>query len=235
MIDVEKCALRAFEEDLFSLLQRRVQKDHGVRHERPQLFAGREKISIHSGKRDRPRAERLEDAVVLPDLGLQLFREELGLHQVGHAQTGARGLVAVGRADAALGRADFRVALPHLALFIERAVIRQDEVRAVADQQVPADLDPDLAQTVDLADERDRIDDDAVADHANFPRPQNAGRDQVQNIFLAAVDDGVSGVVAALAADDDIRLLGQDVDDFAFAFIAPLGADQNRVCHRVAG
>ena len=30
-----------------------------------------------------------------------------GLHQVGHAQAGARGFVAVGRADAALGGADF--------------------------------------------------------------------------------------------------------------------------------
>jgi len=35
----------------------------------------------------------------------------------------------------------------------------------------------------------------------------------------------VTGVVAALSADDNVRLLGQDIDDFAFALIAPLGAD----------
>ena len=45
------------------------------------------------------------------------------------------------------------------------------------------------------------------------------------------MNDGVTGVIAALAADDDVRLAGQDVDDFAFAFIAPLRADQNRVRH----
>ncbi len=196
---------------------------------------GGEIIGVHFGERERLRAERLEDAVVLPDLGPQFFGEQLGLHQVGHAQTGARGLVAVGRTDAALGRADFRVALAQLALFIERAVIRQDEVRAVADQQIPADLDSDLAQAVDLADERDRIDDDAVADHADFAAPQNAGGNEVQDVFFAAVNDGVPGVVAALGADDDVGVLGQDVDDLAFAFIAPLGADENRVCHRVAG
>jgi hypothetical protein len=37
--------------------------------------------------------------------------------------------------------------------------------------------------------------------------------------------DGVAGVVAALRAHHHIRFFGKDVDDFAFAFIAPLGAD----------
>ena len=54
----------------------------------------------------------------------------------------------------------------------------------------------------------------------------------MQNVFRAAMNDGVAGVVAALAADDDVRLRGQDVDDFAFPFIAPLRADQNCVRHR---
>jgi hypothetical protein len=35
----------------------------------------------------------------------------------------------------------------------------------------------------------------------------------------------VSGIIAAGIADDDIRLLRQHVNDFAFAFVAPLGAD----------
>ena len=83
-------------------------------------------------------------------------------------------------------------------------MIGQDEMRAIADEQILADLDSDLAQTFDLGDERDRIDDDAVADHANLSAPQNAGRNEMQDVFLAAVNDGVAGVVAALAADDDV-------------------------------
>ncbi len=108
-------------------------------------------------------------------------------------------------------------------------------MRAIADEQVLPDLDPDFAQALDFADERDRIDHDAVADDADFAPPQNAGGNEVQDVFFSAVDDGVAGVVAALAADDDIGVAGEDVDDFALAFIAPLRADEYRVCHRVAG
>ena len=235
VVDVEESALRAFEQDLLSLLQRVMQIDDGVGDERPQFFAGREKIRVHFREGDRSGAERLQDAVVLLHLGPQFFGEQFGLHQIGHAQAGARGFVAVGGTDAALGRADFGVSLAQLALFIERAVVRQDEVRAIADQQIPADRDADLAKAVDFADERDRVDDDAVADDADLAAPQNAGRDEMQNEFFTAVNDGVAGVVAALTADDDVGVLGKNVDDFAFAFIAPLRADQNRVCHRVAG
>ena len=100
-------------------------------------------------------------------LALSFSGEYLGLHQIDHAQAGARRLVAVGGADAALGGADLVAALAHFALLVERAVIGQDEVRAVADQQVLADLDAAL-----LASPRfprtsaTGIDDDAVGDDA---------------------------------------------------------------------
>src|SRR6476620_623711 len=35
----------------------------------------------------------------------------------------------------------------------------------------------------------------------------------------------MTGVVAALVADNDVEALVEQVDDFAFSFIAPLGAD----------
>ncbi len=50
--------------------------------------------------------------------------------------------------------------------------------------------------------------------------------------FWPLMMDRVAGVVAALRADDHVRLLGQHVNDLAFAFIAPLGADQNRIRHK---
>ena len=65
-----------------------------------------------------------------------------------------------------------------------------------------------------------------------FVLAQDAGRHEVQDVFLFADEDGVAGVVAAGVADDDVRLLGQHVNDFAFAFVAPLGADQNCICHK---
>lgn len=58
--------------------------------------------------------------------------------------------------------------------------------------------------------------------------------DEVQDVFLRADEDGVAGVVAARVAHDDVGRLGEHVDDFAFALVAPLSADQNGVCHKFA-
>jgi hypothetical protein len=34
-----------------------------------------------------------------------------------------------------------------------------------------------------------------------------------------------------LATDDDIGVIGEVIDDLAFAFVAPLGADENSIGH----
>jgi hypothetical protein len=231
VIDVEKRSLRAFKQDLLFVLQGAVQIDHRVRDERPQGPAGLEIKVVHLAEIDRLRPECLEDAVVLADLGLQFFREQRRLHQVRHAQSSSGRLVTVGGTDPALGRPDLRVAFAQLALFVEHPVIRQDEVRAIADEEVLPDFDTKLAQPLNLFYERNRIDHNAVADYAAFAATQNPRRNQVKNIFRAAMNDGVAGVVPALAPDHDVGLGGQDVDDLAFAFVAPLRADQNGVGH----
>jgi hypothetical protein len=46
----------------------------------------------------------------------------------------------------------------------------------------------------------------------------------VQNVFLPFDMNGVTRVVAALSAHNDIGLFSQNIDDFAFAFVAPLRA-----------
>src|SRR2546423_1152591 len=104
-------------------------------------------------------------------------------------------------------------------------------MRAVADQQVLANFDSEFAQSLDLLHQRDWIDDDAVADDASFAAPQNSRGDQMENVFRAAMNDSVAGVIPALAPDHDVRLGGKHIDDFAFAFVAPLRADENGVRH----
>ncbi len=54
----------------------------------------------------------------------------------------------------------------------------------------------------------------------------------MEDVFGSADDDGVAGVVSALGTHDDVGVFCEEIDDFAFAFIAPLGADKNGVCHR---
>ncbi len=173
----------------------------------------------------------MQHLVVFLDAQTQFFLESSRVHEVNHAQADTCRLVAVGRADAALGRADFIFALEHFPLRVQFAVIRQDEVRRLAHDEVVADFHAELAQAGDFLDEADGVNDHAVADDAQFVFAQNAGRHEVQDVFLFADENGMAGVVATGVADDDVRILRQHVNDFAFAFVAPLSADQNCVCH----
>src|SRR5262249_6023742 len=65
-------------------------------------------------------------------------------------------------------------------------------------------------------------------------RSHDPGRKQRELVGGAVDNQRVAGVMAALEAHDDIRLLAQPVDDFAFAFIAPLGTDHHDIRHRAA-
>ena len=67
-----------------------------------------------------------------------------------------------------------------------------------------------------------QIHDHSVSEYTDDIRMQNAGREQIQDIFSIFRDDGVSGIIAALIADDNIRLLCGEVDDPSFSFIAPV-------------
>ena len=73
------------------------------------------------------------------------------------------------------------------------------------------------------------IEHDAVADDVHHAGPEDADRQQVRRVFLAADADGVPGVGAAAVADDDVGVLGEEIDDLALALVAPLEADDNGI------
>ena len=222
MVDVEEGALRAFEKNFFPLLQSTVQINDGVGHKRPQLFSGPEICGVDFAKVDRSRTERFQDVVIFANLCLQFFGERRGLHEIGNTQAGSGRLVAVGGPNSALGRADLRAAFPQFALLIEDAVIWQNKMCAIADDQIFAHCNPEPAQAFDLVHQRERVDNYPIADHADFATPQNPRRNQMQNVFPFPVNDGVTGVIAALTAHHDICVSSEDIDDFPFTFVAPL-------------
>ena len=53
----------------------------------------------------------------------------------------------------------------------------------------------------------------------------------MENGFLTLHDQGMASIVAALEANNDIRFVGEEVDDFALAFITPLRPYDRDVCH----
>ena len=103
-----------------------------------------------------------------------------------------------------------------------------------ADDEVLVHFHAQLAQAGDFEHEADRINDHAVADDAELALAQDAGRHQVQDIPGAADENRVPGVVATGVSHHEVRPLGQYVNNLALALIAPLGANENRVCHSLS-
>ena len=121
--------------------------------------------------------------------GGKLVFELRRINQIIHAQADARRLVAVSRADAALGGADFVFALEHFARAVQFAVIRKNDVRRFAQHEIlRRDLDAEFSSALPFPDQADGINHHAVADDAEFVFAQNAGRHEVQDVFLFAVD-----------------------------------------------
>ncbi len=176
----------------------------------------------HLLRHQRLGAEGLEGDVVHLDPLLEPLAEIIGLEGVAEPDADPRRLVAVGGTDAPLGRPD--LALAALAALVDAAVVGEDQMGGLAQEEAALGLDPPAVQPLDLLDQRRHVDDHAVADHAGLPRPEDAGGDQLEDELLLAHLDGVARVVAALAADHHVDLAGQHVDDLALALVAPLGA-----------
>src|SRR5436190_9253057 len=231
MVDVEEGTLRAFEKNIVAATQGFVQENDGVGNERFQIVAGGAVLGMNVFERKGLRPERFEDFVVLDDLGSEQLLEALRIDQVNDAEPGARGLIAVGRPDPAFSGADLVFALEDFALGIELAVIGQDQVRGFAEKQVPINLDAELPESFDFTDQAYRVHHDAVADHTNLSFAQNSRGHQVQYVLLTLDVDRVAGVISPLRADDYISLFGKNINNLAFAFIAPLGPHENGIRH----
>ena len=93
------------------------------------------------------------------------------------------------------------------------------------------DHDAERAQLLDLVEQRLGIDDHPVAEDAELVGMEDAGRDQPQREMFVAELDRVAGVVPALVAGHDVEGFAEKIDDLAFPFVAPLGADDGEVLH----
>ena len=158
----------------------------------------------------------------------QFFRF-CGITEVGEAKTDAVGFVRISRANATLGGSDFLIAQRHFAGGIKLAVIGEDNVGTVGNEKAfGCDGNAFGFEGFDFLAETDRIHDDTVSDDALFI-PKNAGGNEMEDIFFALGDHGVPGVVSALTANDEVRFFGQEIDNLALAFVAPVEAANDGV------
>jgi len=84
-----------------------------------------------------------------------------------------------------------------------------------------------LADVRDFIREMLKIEHHAGAEDVHRAGSQNAGRQQIENEFAALVHDGVTGVVAALIADNDLMLGGEKIDHAALSLVAPVDSDNS--------
>jgi len=159
----------------------------------------------------------------------ELGREALAMKEVLQPDGAPRDLVFVGRADAASGRADFRRPLGGLARAVDRHVMRQDQRTRFGDVEARLDVHAGALERIDFLQQRLGRQHHAVADVARDLVAQDAGGDQVQDGLLAGDDERMTRVVAALETHHALGVVGQPVDDFALAFVTPLGADHDDV------
>ena len=171
-----------------------------------------------------------QDGVLLLQRDVQLLAEDLGVEEVLDPEADARGLVGVGRADAALGRPQGVLAEEALGHPVQLLVVRHDQVGVAADHQA-AGVDALDGQAVELVEQHGRVDDDAVADDRRDVLVEDSARHQLERERLAVDDDAVAGVVAALVAHDHVHLAGQEVGELALALVAPLGPHHHGCGH----
>src|SRR5262249_21009676 len=119
-----------------------------------------------------------------------------------------------------------------LAQRIDQLVVRQDDVGAEPDEQLAVREQAARLTLRELLEQRLRVDHHPVAEHAALAGVAYARRHEVGHQLLAADHQRVAGVGAATVANDDLGTLGEQVDDLALAFIAPLGADDDHDRHQ---
>ena len=107
-------------------------------------------------------------------------------------------------------------------------MVGKNQVRAIAQEQPPANFDAGFFQIFELAKQSHRIDHRAGADYGLLFRPQDAAGNELQDVAMIIEDDRVPGIVPAGIARGVIERRGHVVDDLALPFVAPLRAyDRN--------
>ena len=228
MIDVEHRALRALEHDVGLLLAQRRQRLRDVAHQRPHALGVRELLVERLLEIDRRLLEVVlqHEVVEVEDLA-ELGGKFLALEQVLHAHRAPRDLVFVRGTDAAAGGADGVGAARRFARLVERNVRRQDQRAVRRDAQSRKHVHAGVDERLRFTEQRFQRQHHAVADEALHVLVEDSRGNERQHGLLAADDQRVAGVVAALKTRHRGGALGEQVDDLALALVAPLGPDDD--------
>ena len=226
MIEIEQSALRALEQNAPPAINRAIQINRGICQVRNQPTRSFQVLLDHplTIGHERAREQRGSEPVFLSQDLAALLPKHLRIAQVGRAQAPSMGFVLVRRTNA-LGRgADPAKTSGFLGRNLMAAMVRQDQMGAVADQQAFADLHSAIGERFQFLGHGHWIHYHAVAQNSSFARTQNTGRNQLQHKLPATDNDSMPRVCASLIARHDVEMLGENIDYFPLTLIAPLYA-----------
>ena len=209
VVDIEQRALGAFEHHVFARVDGPVQQHRGIGDEGGDLVGEPGVILVHGARVERLGAEeRVRDGVLLVAGVVDVGAKQAGVQQVGDAQAVAMDLVLVGGADAPAGGADGGAAGRGFGGQLDHAVVGQDHLGAVRDEQLAVRAafqigQAGFAQLLYFVQERLWIEHDAVADYAAAAGAKHTAGDELQDELAAVNDDRVPRIVAAGIAGDD--------------------------------
>ncbi len=235
VIDIEEDGIGAFKEQSLFVFDGLMQKARGVGDEGAKLFpAGAVLFKHGSPVEGIGTVERFQDGVFFRDDALEFFSKACIVQNVRETDGGgAIGFVGIARANAAAGGADFAAAAWARRLgfgeLVLEFVVGEDDIGVGGEFEIGFDADALGGEAIDFFEGFQGIDDDAVADDAGDRGAEDADGDEVEAVFGVADFDFVAGVGAAVPADGEVEISGEEVDNFALAFIAPLEADDGDI------
>jgi hypothetical protein len=163
---------------------------------------------------------------------LQPIPENIVIKQLRDLEADFGELIGIERGNAALGGAEALARQTGLLVFVHQRMIGHDHLGTLGDDELGGRHAPG-EQLGHLGVHFADVQCHAVAHNVGDVGVEHAGGHGVQGKFAVVVDDGVTGICAALEADDNVGILRQHVGDLSLSLVAPVGA-YNRFDHNIS-
>ena len=166
------------------------------------------------------------DVLPLDDIVNLLGKLIVHIEQLLHAQSLLHIFIGINRRDTAACGAEFLICEALLLHDILHLVIRHADYCLFAYPEVfGSDFYSLFRKRIYLADKMLEVYDHTVAHDIDRSIAENTRGKQVEDEFALFVDNGVTGIVAALIAADYVIIGGEQVYHSALSFVTPVNSD----------
>ena len=146
MVDIEHGALSAFKEDGLAFVESAVGEFSGIANEAFDFFGKLQGFFDFTGEIDVRAIGSASDAIFFGNNAGSFLAEEIGIEKISHAQASTSHLIFVGGTDTAGSGADFVGAAGIFRREVEFAMVRENDVGAIADVQAAFDAQVRLSR-----------------------------------------------------------------------------------------